>query len=254
MPEPTLAGVAELAREGGRMLLDLRAHDDLRIEERDSGPRCRADLAVEEFLCEAILGRHPDHAILAEESADGSLPPAGRPLWVIDPLDGTTNYVQGHPTFCVSIAYGQSAGETFEPELAAIVHPPSGECFLAQRGAGATLDGEPLSVGGDLSVGQRSLALSLSGADPGELMVVMAALARFRGPRISGAAALDLAFVACARVGGFLGFAAQPWDVAAGALLVREAGGRCAPVSLRSSRLLAGAPDAHGALLEALGA
>ena len=189
----------------------------------------RYDVEVERMVVERIAGRYPDHGIVAEEGALRSGTSSYR--WVIDPLDGTTNYVHRHPMYCVSIGLADEAGP-----LAGVVYAPHlEELFSAERGAGAQFNRErPVKVSeeGDLS---RGLLASGFAYKLGELkssnLDNWSRLSRVsRGLRRCGAAALDLAYVADGRYDGFWELNLFPWDVAAGALLVREAGGQVTDV------------------------
>ncbi len=182
------------------------------------------DLEVERHLTERIGARYPDHAILAEEGFDKAGTSGLR--WIIDPLDGTTNYVHGHPMYCVSIgvhdAHGPLAGVIFAPYL--------DELFRASRGEGAWFDLDRrmrVSREGDLSRALLASGFTYRGGEALERNLThWTSLARkSRGLRRCGSAALDLAYVAAGRYDGFWELKLSPWDVAAGALLVREAGG-----------------------------
>jgi len=183
------------------------------------------DLAVERRVIERIRAAWPDHGILGEE---GGVQAGSSPYrWIVDPLDGTTNYVHGHPMYCVSIALedgdGLLAGVVYAPEL--------NELFSARRGAGASLNLErPLRVSPETDLRHGLLAsgfayrqgeLRNSNLDNWSRLSLVS-----RGLRRCGSAALDLAYVAAGRYEGFWELHLSPWDVAAGALLVREAGGR----------------------------
>jgi len=183
------------------------------------------DLEVERWVTDEIRRRYPDHGILAEEGLGCEGRSSFR--WIVDPLDGTTNYVHHHPMYCVSIALMDEAGI-----LAGVIYAPTlDELFSARRGAGALMNGSrPLRVSEERDL---SLALLSSGFAYREGERVNSNLENWsrlsrisRGLRRCGAAALDLAYVADGRYDGFWELYLSPWDVAAGALLVREAGGR----------------------------
>lgn len=186
------------------------------------------DLEAERRILETIGAQFPDHAILAEEGGgDGAVPELSAPVrWIIDPLDGTTNWLHGYPEYAVSIAAEDSGGLC----AAVVLNSATGECFEASRGDGARRDGEPIRVS-DLS----DVALALVGTGfpfkrldllPAYLETFSTVLRATAGIRRAGAAALDLCDVACGRLDAFFEFHLMPWDVAAGALIVREAGGR----------------------------
>jgi myo-inositol-1(or 4)-monophosphatase len=181
-----------------------------------------ADRDSERVLLDAIRTARPDDGLIAEES--GGRPGATGLVWVVDPLDGTTNYLYGIPAWSVSVACRDTAGG-----LVAVVHDPSmGETFTAARGAGAHLNGDALRASAlpDLS---RSLIGTGFGYTPERRTLQAAALAhvlpRVRDVRRAGSAALDLAWVACGRLDGFYEAGIRDWDRAAGLLLVEEAGG-----------------------------
>jgi myo-inositol-1(or 4)-monophosphatase len=182
-----------------------------------------ADKRSEQIIVDAITGRFPDHRILAEEgtSTGGS----GEYRWIIDPLDGTTNFAHQYPLYCVSIAV-ERGGET----LVGVVYAPyMDELFVAVRGEGATLNGAPIRVspvsdliGGLLCTG---FPYRLDGPAGNNLTNWGNFVLRTQATRRDGAAALDLCYVGAGRFDGFWELNLQPWDIAAGALIVQEAGG-----------------------------
>ncbi|MDQ3263016.1 MAG: inositol monophosphatase [Myxococcota bacterium] len=236
------ADAEEAARRAGKILAD--RFEGVRTIEFKGGIDLvtDADKASEAELISFLRARHPDHAVLAEES--GYSPGTGGYRWVLDPLDGTTNYAHRVPHFCVSVAVegpdGLLAGVIFDPLR--------DELFSAGRGQGASLNGRPISVSptADLS---RALLCTGFPYDVREkpdapLGLFNRLMKRAQGIRRMGSAALDLAYVACGRYDGFFEFGLQAWDLAAGALLVREAGGSCdridgAPLDLAVGDLLA---------------
>jgi myo-inositol-1(or 4)-monophosphatase len=182
-----------------------------------------ADLASEQAI-RGILSKHfPEHAFLGEESAVGD-PLAQPACWVVDPLDGTTNYVHDFPCFAVSVALVEEG----EIVVAVVLDPLRDECFAAVRGLGATLNGVPLQVSPCDRVDHSLLAISLPPQltpDAPDLMSFLAVAPRCRAIRRTGSAALNLAYVACGRLDGHWAHHIHPWDAAAGVLLIREAGG-----------------------------
>jgi myo-inositol-1(or 4)-monophosphatase len=207
------------------------------------------DVQAERAVLDVIRRAFPDHGILAEES--GASKGSTEFTWLVDPLDGTTNFAQAIPAFCVSIALIHGD----EPVLGVIVDPTRDETFYAERGKGATLNGSPIQVSGKQRL--REAVVSVDGGPgwfppPRRLRVPRT---RLRAPRMAGSAALDLAYVACGRLdllynrGGL-----SPWDFGAGAILISEAGGRVTdwdrPLSFRrKSALLAGPPALHARFL-----
>jgi myo-inositol-1(or 4)-monophosphatase len=191
------------------------------------------DLAVETMFRDLIRERFPDHAILAEEF--GATPGAGkdgvaadghRYCWIFDPLDGTTNFAHGVPLYCSSLAL-EIDGRV---EVAAVYDPSRKELFTAERRLGAFLNGERLSVSAADQVNESLLVTGFPydiRTDAGELLGLFGEfMMRSRAVRRLGSAALDLCWVAAGRFEGFWEQRLHPWDIAAGALLVEEAGGR----------------------------
>ncbi|MGF1473285.1 MAG: inositol monophosphatase family protein [Rubrobacteraceae bacterium] len=206
----------EVLREGfgGKRTLRYKGEVDI-VTEMDE----RAERIVLEILTEAF----PDYGILAEES--GLLEREGDGRWVVDPLDGTTNYAHGLPIFSVSIAL-QRAGEVF----CGVVHDPMrDETFVAERGAGATANGRPIEVSGTNEL-IRSLLATGFPYDRNEMPEAVEVFGRFAGLTRSirrlGSAALDLCYVAAGRLDGYYEGSISPWDIAAGSLIVQEAGGK----------------------------
>jgi myo-inositol-1(or 4)-monophosphatase len=238
--EVALAAAAEAAA-----ILEARAGAE---EVRE---KARADLvtAVDEAAERAIVHRireaFPDDLVVAEEFSGTERGSGGR-RWFVDPLDGTVNFVHGHPIACVSIGFADDEG----PAVGVIHAPFLGEVYEASRGGGARLNGKEIRVSG---VASGSAALLATGfpfkpgkGDPSEyLRLVGALLGSTHGVRRAGAAALDLAYVAAGRVEGFFEIGLAPWDVAAGIVLVREAGGtvsgwpRDSADALESGRIVA---------------
>ena len=212
--------VVTAAREAGE-LLAARAGDAHRIEEkRPLDIVTEADRASEAAIVAAIRSAFPGAAILGEEG--GAYAGSAAERFIVDPLDGTTNYAHRYPLFCVSIAYERDGILV----AAAIDAPLLGLRFAAGRGAGATLNGAPIRVS---RIDRLDRALICTGFDPADYDrngPYFAAMSRHaQGVRRDGSAALDLALVAAGRYDGFWEWGLRPWDVAAGVLLVAEAGG-----------------------------
>jgi myo-inositol-1(or 4)-monophosphatase len=210
------------AKDAGNVLLEkARTGFDISLKGR-ANLVTEADLLAEKVIVDQILARFPDHKILAEERGEtGGQAPV---KWVIDPLDGTTNYAHQYPCYCVSIGC-----EVEEVVLAGVVFDPvSGECFTATKGGGAFLNGEAISVS---KIPALEDCLLVTGFSYGEeevrqnLELFNTMMLRSRSVRRDGSAALDLCSVACGRFDGFWELSLYPWDMAAGGLIVEEAGG-----------------------------
>jgi myo-inositol-1(or 4)-monophosphatase len=182
------------------------------------------DLEVERMFRAMVAERFPDHDVLAEELGGAST--GARCRWVFDPLDGTTNYAHGLPIFCASLALEIDG----RPEVAAIYDPSRRELFTAERGVGAWLNGEPMTVSATETILEALLVTgfpyTVHETPERYLKVFGAFIARARAVRRLGSAALDLCYVAAGRMDGFWEESLQPWDTMAGGLIVQEAGGR----------------------------
>lgn len=187
----------------------------------------QADFESEKLVAEAIRRRFPTHGMLGEEG-EKSAELDGEHVWVVDPLDGTNNYAHGIPQFCVSIAYAERG----VAQVGVVYDPLRDELFVARRGGGATLNGQPIRVSETTELARGIFATGFF-YDRGEAMertlASIGALFRrnIRGIRRMGAAALDLSWVGCGRFQGFFEYKLAPWDFAAAALVVEEAGGIC---------------------------
>ena len=214
-----------------------------------------ADRESEAAVIEVIHRAFPTHAILAEESGASAHQSDHR--WIIDPLDGTTNFAHGFPQFCVSIAY-QRRGETRFGVIYDALHK---ECFTAQRGRGAKLNGKTIKVSATPAIGSALLATGFPYDRRERRCFYLAFWEAFmmcsQGVRRTGAAALDLANVASGRTDGFWEFGLKAWDVAAGALLVEEAGGAVAnmdgsALDISGANIVASNGKIHSAMLRTL--
>jgi len=183
------------------------------------------DQLAEQVIVEALLKAYPDHAILAEESgASSNLNDESENVWIIDPIDGTTNFLHGYPNFCISIALQQRGVIT----NALVYDPVRNDLFTATKGAGAYLNEKRIRVRNPDRI-NKALIGSGHGADPRALAEYMRmyelVASRCHGVRSSGSAALELANLAAGRTDGFFEKGLKVWDIAAGSLLVTEAGG-----------------------------
>jgi myo-inositol-1(or 4)-monophosphatase len=226
MQKPAVTVMVKAARQAGNVIL---RHVG-RLESLNVVEKSRQDYASEvDGLAEAEIIRElkrafPDHAFLGEE---GGQVGKSRHTFVIDPLDGTSNFLRGLPHFCVSIALLDNG----EPQHGVIYDPLRNEIFSASRGSGAFLNDRRVRVGSRADI---EGALLITGFPPRErkrlpeqLAALQNLLADAEDVRRTGSAALDLAYVACGRADAYFEAGVKPWDIAAGALMVREAGGRC---------------------------
>ncbi len=225
MTEALLALVESVAREAGATALRHQASLGTQVAATKSSPTdvvTEADTAVESQIRRAVAQHRPDDAVIGEEGANSSGTSGLR--WVVDPIDGTVNYLYGRAAYAVSIAVEDDQGA-----LVAVVHAPvTGETWTAWRGHGAWLDGQPISP-----TDVADLGSALVGTGFGyraerrrrQAEVVAAVLPTVRDVRRAGAASLDLCDVACGRLDGYYEQGLQPWDLAAGRLVVSEAGG-----------------------------
>ena len=214
------------------------------------------DRSAEASIIETVRKAYPEHAILGEESGAHS-PANAEYRWIIDPLDGTTNFIHGFPHYCVSI------GVEHRGILAhAVVYDaPRDELFTASKGRGAFLNDRRIRVSKCQKLGDALMGTGFPYRELDRLDLYMKQLRtmmeRSSGVRRAGAAALDLAYVACGRLDGFWELGLSPWDMAAGALLIQEAGGLVADLQgeqgfLDRGDICASAPKLFPALLEAL--
>ncbi len=218
----------EAARLGGEVLLNWAG----RFKIREKGPAdlvTEADLASQNAIRRLLADRFTDHDFLGEEDAPSADVIAerlrgDRPVWIVDPLDGTTNYAHGDPHFCVSVAVVQAN----KILAGAVLKPVTDECFTAERGSGARLNGRPIHVSDIDDLRQALVGLSFptqfqrDSIEVDDLFRVMEAT---QAVRRSGSAALNLCYVAAGRYDAYWATKTNAWDVAAGCLIVEEAGG-----------------------------
>jgi myo-inositol-1(or 4)-monophosphatase len=212
------------ARAAGEVLLSYygRAPEGLESKTSATDPVSDADREAERVIRELLEAERPDDGLMGEEGSRSPAPSGRR--WIVDPLDGTVNFLYGLRAWGVSIALEDEEGLA----VGVVFNPVSGECFEAERGKGATVNGEPIHVTGCRSLDRAMVATGFSyeserRADQAEILVSL--LPRIRDLRRAGAAALDLAYVAAGRADAFYERGLKRWDEAAGLLLVHEAGG-----------------------------
>lgn len=250
----------QVAREAGNVLVD-RLGRAVQVSNKGAIDLVtEADLASEKLIIERIRSHYPRHAILAEESGASEENPANPRgsewRWIIDPLDGTTNYAHGYPCFCVSIGV-ERAGQL---ELGVVYDPMRNEMFAAERGQGATLNERPIRVSQVEELG-RAMVCTGFPYNVRERPDFARDFTNFtmeaQAVRRDGSAALDLAYVACGRFDGFWEDGLNPWDVAAGVLLIEEAGGKVtnfdgASLDIYSPKVLASNSLVHESMRKVL--
>jgi myo-inositol-1(or 4)-monophosphatase len=238
------AGDIQIAHFGGNVRVDKKGAIDLVTE---------IDVEVERMFRAMIADRFPGHHVLAEEFG-GADAAGARHVWIFDPLDGTTNYAHGFPMFCSSLAL-EIDGRI---DVAAVYDPTRRELFTAERGQGARLNGRPMRVSRADSLIDSLLCTGFPYDVHGTLDEIVGLFAAFvgraRAVRRLGSAAIDLCYVAAGRLDGFWEQRLQPWDIAAGALLVEEAGGRVSnydgsPFDPRAGRVVASNGRIHDDML-----
>ncbi|HEX7803141.1 MAG TPA: inositol monophosphatase family protein [Pseudoxanthomonas sp.] len=227
MLNPVITIMVKAARQGGNVLLrNINKLDALNVVEKgrlDYASEVDAD--AEKAVIKELKRAYPDYSVLGEESG-GQAGKNGRYTWVVDPLDGTSNYLRGFPHYCVSIALVDNG----EPSDAVIFDPLRNELFTASRGSGAQLNERRIRVtdrkdlsGATIGTGFAPRERARAGA---QLECVRELLVQAEDVRRTGSAALDLAYVACGRSDAYFEAGVKAWDIAAGVLLVREAGGK----------------------------
>jgi myo-inositol-1(or 4)-monophosphatase len=254
--EPTIEIVETLARQAGEILREGygRPHE--------IGYKGRIDLVTEtdrrseEFIIREIEKRFPEHTIIAEESGSKRKGNGDGGAWYIDPLDGTINFAHGVPCFAVSLAYV----EHNEIRLGVVYDPLRDECFTAERGGGAWLNEDRLCVSQTKELVECLLTTGFPYEKANGLDRNLALYGRFahltQGVRRPGSAALDLCYVAAGRFDGYWELDVEPWDCAAGALLVQEAGGRITSADGKSDffrapiSIVAANPGIHNRMME----
>ncbi len=257
---PMLNVAVKAARAAGaiinRAALDVEA---VRISQKQVNDFVtEVDHASEAVIIETLLTAYPDHAIWAEESGKTHGKQGSDSVWIIDPLDGTTNFIHGFPVYCISIALAVRG----KVEQAVIYDPTRNDLFTATKGRGAYMNERRLRVSKRIDLRQCLIATGFP-FRPGDnfnnyLLMMAEVMQRTAGLRRPGAAALDLAYVAAGFTDGFFETGLSPWDVAAGSLLVTEAGGLIGNFTgesefLEQKECVAGSPKIYGQLVAILG-
>jgi myo-inositol-1(or 4)-monophosphatase len=258
--DPVLAIAVRAARRAGSVIVDA-ARDLKRLpaHAKEHGDiATTANNEAENAIVATIRAAFPEHAILGEESGhiEGARDRAGF-KWIVNPLDGATNFIHGYPYFAVSVALAHGTEVTH----AVVFDPARDELYTAIRGKGAQLNDAPIRASSCMDL-ERALVGTVfpdrqSPQIPSYLRLFNALVARCPGHRRTDAAALDLAYVAAGRLDGFWVTCLKPWDIAAGALLIKEAGGRVGDFAggvdfLRANEVIAAAPGVFNALRESI--
>lgn len=258
----TLGLLNDLVKAGGRIAREhFAAVKDQDITIKGSRDYVsHVDRQVEAEVVRRIRARHPDHQILGEEASAGTVSAAQwephRPLWIVDPIDGTTNFIHGIPTFAISIAFIEGG----QPRFATVYNPISDELFAAERGAGVWLNGQRRHCSPCSELGRALIATAMPFRFPQAHDDALRVFDRVQricdDQRRGGSAALDMAYVAVGRLDAYYELGIYPWDTAAGELLVRCGGGIATDyrgstdgLVQRRSMVCAGTPVLHTALL-----
>ena len=253
---PLITIAVRAAREAGKVIMrDLDRLDALEVSAKGMNDFVsEVDQRAEQAIIATIRRSYPDHAVLGEEfGAQGT----SEHVWVIDPLDGTTNYLHGFPVFSVSIAFKHRG----RVEHGLVFDPLRNELFTASRGAGAQLNNRRIRVTRRAGLEGALLGTGFPYRNLGQLdaylRVFRELLSRTAGVRRAGSAALDLSYVACGRLDGFWEIGLKEWDMAAGALLIQEAGGTVTDFGggdgfLTSGNIVGGGLRVHAAMIEVL--
>jgi myo-inositol-1(or 4)-monophosphatase len=256
-----MLNTAVKAARRGAALINRASFDTDRLqvtEKQHNDFATDVDQAVEQAIIEVLLKAYPDHAILAEESgASANMHDDNENVWIIDPIDGTTNFIHGFPQYCVSIALQQRGVIT-----QAVVYDPSrNDLFTATKGSGAYLNDKRLRVTKHDRLANALISTGFATRKNQSLDEYMQMqrllLEKCQGVRTLGAAALDLAYIASGRFDGFCLKGLKPWDIAAGALLITESGGIVGDFSgeseyLHKGNIIAASPKIFGQMVSLL--
>ncbi len=255
--QPLLNIAITAARQAGDIIIrHIEQLDRIKVTQKSSDEFfSEVDIKAEQAIINTIRKAYPEHGIIAEES--GIQNANAESTWIIDPLDGTTNYLHGFPVFSVSIAHRVKN----RVEHAVVYDPLRHECFYASRGCGAQLNDRRIRVSKQTQLNGALLGTGFpfrNTAIAERYMPTFATLiGKCAGVRRTGSAALDLAYVASGRLDGLWEFGLRPWDISAGSLLIKEAGGLISDMQgsedyLKSGDIIAGTPKIFKALLQTL--
>jgi myo-inositol-1(or 4)-monophosphatase len=253
---PSLTDLESLARQAGALLRAGFGRADQTHYKSEIDVVTDTDRLAEEFLIREIKGRFAEHSIVAEES--GETPGKDCCVWYIDPMDGTVNFAHGLPHFGVSIGYAADGVMRF----GVVYDPMRAECFSAERGVGAWLNGAAIRASGALDLNTSLLATEFGYDIRSHPQNNLDQYAYFtlhtQGVRRTGSAALDLCYAACGRFDGYWELRLKPWDVAAGGLIAEQAGARVTKIDgggdyvTPPCSILAAAPGIHRQMLEVI--
>ncbi|HTN42458.1 MAG TPA: inositol monophosphatase family protein [Nitrospiria bacterium] len=258
-PSPFLDVALQAAKAGGKVLRKFFA-TDMRIDFKgEVNLVTEADRAAEAVIVRTIRRRFPDHRFLAEEGGEHATPESigSDHKWIVDPLDGTTNFAHSFPMFCVSIGL-ETRGEVV---LGLVYDPLHEEMFLAEKGKGATLNGRRIHVSKTEKLNASLLVTGFAYDVRQDLLNNLDHFSNFslrvQGVRRTGSAALDLCYVACGRFDGFWEMKLSPWDTAAGSLIATEAGATVTdfgnrPYQIYLKEILASNGKIHREMVEVL--
>ncbi|POA97846.1 inositol monophosphatase [Chromobacterium sinusclupearum] len=255
---PMLNVAVKAARRAGSVIQRASLNlDTIRVEKKKHNDFVtEVDRAAEEAIIQTILEAYPKHAILAEESGAKGVG-SSEYEWIIDPIDGTTNFLHGHQQYSISIALAHKG----QIQQAVVYDPSRNDLFTASRGVGAFLNDRRIRVSKRFMMNECVISTGFPVADQSYLDQYLGMLkdviAKTAGVRREGSAALDLCNVACGRVEGFFELNLKPWDIAAGSLIVQEAGGIVTDFTgeqgwLESGDIVAGSPKVLAQLLQLL--
>jgi myo-inositol-1(or 4)-monophosphatase len=255
---PTLNIAVKAARRAGSLINRASLAGDFEVKSKQANDFVtEVDKAAEAEIIRVIRSAYPEHAILAEESGEAAGGARNDTTWIIDPIDGTTNFIHGFPQYCISIAV-QQRGQLAH---AVIFDPTKNELYTASKGRGAFLNERRIRVTRCAHLREALIGTGFPFKELGRLDLYMKQLRKMMagtaGVRRAGSAALDLAYVAAGRMDGFWELGLSKWDMAAGALLIKEAGGLVGGHTgeddwFESGDIVAGTPKVFAQLIDAL--